>query len=85
MEEDVHAVLRNPQVRRHNGEYLGSMGFVFLFAKFSCLKNDHTLKVQEDSPMHMKKAFAQGSSVPPNNIAMSGITLKREKIVMMPN
>ena len=35
--------------------------------------------------MHMKKAFAQGSSVPPNNIAMSGITLKRDKINMMPN
>ena len=35
-------------------------------------------KRQEDPPMHMKKAFAQGSSVPPNSIAMSGITFERE-------
>ena len=36
MEEDVHSVLRNPQVCRHDREDLSSMGFVLLFAKFSC-------------------------------------------------
>ena len=32
--------------------------------------------------MHMKKALAQGASVPPNSMAMSGITfLRREKMI----
>ena len=35
LEEDVHSVLRNPQVSRHYREDLGSMGFVLIFTKFS--------------------------------------------------
>merc|ERR1719352_662659 len=35
MEKDVHAVLRNPQMRRHDWENLGGVGFVLFFTKFS--------------------------------------------------
>merc|ERR1719342_355880 len=35
LEEDVHSVLRNPQVSCNYREDLGSMGFVLIFTKFS--------------------------------------------------
>ena len=74
MEKDVHAVLRHPQVSCHYGEYLSSMGFVLLLAKFACWEDHEDVPGSEVPPMHMKKALAHGASLPPNNIGMSGIT-----------